>query len=357
MSMLQFGAGRFLRGFFDRFASEAGREREIVVVQSTPGPRADWINAHAEGGYPVAIRGLRDGAAVDEVVDVASLKKAIVAADDWSGVLDAGCDPALELIVSNGTEAAYVLDDSPPDAVPSTLPGKLAAVLVARNAAGLDPVPILPCELIDRNAEQLQELVLQQLQRWRQPDARGYVNACGWHCNLVDCIVSDVPAGDPLAANPLAVQAEPFALLAVEGTLPLEHPAIRVVDDLQPIADRKVRILNGVHTAMVARFSAEHGDGSFGTVQEALADEAAMAWVRGVLFDEIVPAVPGDAAETTAFAEATLERFANPFLSHKLSDIALNHEAKLVTRLQPTIDDYERQFGHRPEQLGRLVTA
>lgn len=353
--ILQFGAGRFLRGFFDRFASEAGRSGEVVVVQSTPGRRAEFINDHATEGYPVAIRGLADGQRVDDVTTVTSLSRAIVAADDWAAVLAAACDPTLDLIVSNGTEAAYVLDEDG-GGVPATLPAKLAAVLVARNAAGCEPVTILPCELIERNADRLHELVLEQLTLDRQLDARGYVNACSWRCNLVDCIVSDVPEDDPLAENPLAVQAEPFALLAVEGgPLPIEHPAIRPVDDLGPIALRKVRILNGVHTAMVAKFSAEHGDGSFETVQQALADDTARRWVRDVLFEEIVPTIAERTEDAETFAETTLERFANPFLSHKLADIALNHEAKLQTRLKPTVEEFAEQFGRPPQRLAACL--
>ena len=344
--ILQFGAGRFLRGFFDRFVSEAGHRHAITVVQSTPGRRAELMNTHAADGYPVAIRGLRAGETVDETVQVTSLKKAIVAADNWAGVLAAACEPGLQLIVSNGTEAAYVLDESGPSGVPKTLPGKLAAALVARNAAGREPVTILPCELIDRNAEKLKDLVLQQIALWKQQDARGFVEACDWRCNLVDCIIIDVPDDDPLAANPLAVQAEPFALLAVEGgPLPIDHAAIRQVDDLAPIALAKVRVLNGVHTAMVAKFSGEHGDDSFATVQEALADETARDWVRSVLMNEIVPVIEDRVDDAKGFAATTLERFANPFLSHKLSDIALNHEAKIETRLRPTMQDYETQFG------------
>ena len=80
--ILQFGAGRFLRGFLDRFVSEAGRPQAITVVQSTPGRRAELMNAHIAEGYPVAIRGLKDGHTVDEVVQVTSLKQAIVATED-----------------------------------------------------------------------------------------------------------------------------------------------------------------------------------------------------------------------------------------------------------------------------------
>ena len=353
--ILQFGAGRFLRGFLDRFVSEAGHAKAITVVQSTPGRRAELMNAHVDAGYPVVVRGLRDGATVDEVVQVNSLARAIVATDDWPAVIEAGCDGDLRMIVSNGTEAAYVLDESGPSGVPETLPGKLAAVLVARNAAGCGPLTILPCELVERNAETLKGLVLEQIAKWKQTDARGYVEACDWRNNLVDCIVSDVAGDHELSGHPLAVQAEPFALLAVDGPIPLDHPAVRVVDDLDPIALRKVRILNGVHTAMVARFSSEYGDGSFVTVQDALADDAAREWVRGVLFEEIVPPIADRVDDAEGFARATLERFANPFLSHKLSDIALNHETKVQTRLQPTIADYEATFGQPPARLAAIV--
>jgi len=45
----------------------------------------------------------------------------------------------------------------------------------------------------------------------------------------------------------------------------------------------------------------------------------------------------------------------NPFLEHKLSSIALNHEAKVRTRLAPTLADYRDKFGRNPQRLSGLI--
>jgi tagaturonate reductase len=49
--------------------------------------------------------------------------------------------------------------------------------------------------------------------------------------------------------------------------------------------------------------------------------------------------MPGFAAkdmadEASAYVATTLERFANPFLDHRLSDIAQNHEEKIRRRIE-----------------------
>jgi len=47
-TILQFGAGKFLRAFFDLFVQEAAEAGEdpgkVVVVQSTPGSRVEKLN-------------------------------------------------------------------------------------------------------------------------------------------------------------------------------------------------------------------------------------------------------------------------------------------------------------------------
>jgi len=67
-TILQFGAGRFLRGFFDRFVHQANLEGQnvgrIVIVQSTPGTRANTL-ADQNGVYHALYRGVEDGQVVD----------------------------------------------------------------------------------------------------------------------------------------------------------------------------------------------------------------------------------------------------------------------------------------------------
>ena len=47
-----------------------------------------------------------------------------------------------------------------------------------------------------------------------------------------------------------------------------------------------------------------------------------------LLFEEIVPVLEGRCDKPAEFARQTVERFRNPFLRHKLADIALHHAAK-----------------------------
>ncbi len=52
--------------------------------------------------------------------------------------------------------------------------------------------------------------------------------------------------------------------------------------------------------------------------------------------------------------DAALERFANPFLEHRLADIALHHDKKLETRLRPTLGEFQIAFGRKAKILGEI---
>src|SRR5207302_1165765 len=250
--------------------------------------------------------------------------------------------PALRYVVSNSTEAGFVLDerDGREDQPPRTMPGKLTQILWKRFQAGCGAPVILPCELFERNADKLRELVLTQGRRWQLPTtfADWVGGSCIWLNNLVDCIITDPTPDLPLAKeDPLLVCAEPYALLAIErpksGPVPFfTDPAIQFVDDVMEYYLRKVRMLNGVHTAMVGKFRSA----GFATVQQLLADRAAARWIRDLLFEEIVPTLAYRVEGVAPFADQVWDRLRNPFTAHKLADIALHHANKVRLRLQPT---------------------
>ena len=359
-SILQFGGGNFLRGFVDVFAHDAGIDRGIVIVQSTRSGVAEQINRQG-GRYHVVTRGLRDGRPVDEVTEVASVARAIDAQSDWASVLAVAASPEASTIVSNTTEAGLALD--PADVrrtanSPASFPAKLLACLCHRYDAGQrDRVTVFPCELLPKNGEKLRDLVLQQAAIWRTP--AGVVDfvrdGCVWPNSLVDRIVSGKPASHPLlATDPLLTVAEPYALWAIDGCPAgalFAHPAIEHVADTAAYELRKVRVLNGCHTALVAKAMPL----GVVTVRDAVQHADVGPWLRGLLEEEILPTLDGRAPNLRAFADSTLDRFANPYLDHKLSSIALNHEAKLKTRLLPTRDEFVARFGRRPKRLDAIL--
>jgi tagaturonate reductase len=373
-SVLQFGAGRFLRAFVDRFiqhANDAGqRVGSVVVVQSTPGSRAELLSSSG-GGFHVVVRGIDAGETVDRVEPVKSISRALTATESWPAVLEVARSADLKYIISNATEAGYVLDDadsagasssaesaSGAVAVPKTLPAKLTQVLWSRFRAGREPLTIIPCELIERNAAKLCELVVTQAERLKLPaEFHAWLRRNLWLNNLVDCMVTPPPTDHPLTAkDPLFTSAEPYALWAIEKPagreVPLfKHPAIKVVDELSPFYLRKVRILNGLHSAMVAKFLPV----GFETVQDVLRNAVAVRWVRGLLFEEIVPTIAYRVDDVAEFADQTFDRLRNPFMRHKLADIALNHAAKAHVRLKPTHEEYVKLFKTPPKRLAEAL--
>lgn len=365
-TVLQFGAGRFLRGFVDRFIHQANLEGQnvgrIVIVQSTPGARANLL-AEQGGVYNALYRGVEDGGVVDKTIKIESVSRALVAGEQWPEILKVATSPDLKYIITNATEAGYATDgtDRLEDSPPKSLPGKLAAVLWARYQAGSPPLVLLPCELIERNADKVSELVVNQAKAWNLPaDFISWVTGqCWWLNNLVDCIITDGPADHPLAAtDKMLIAVEPYALFAIEkparGTPPLfTSPYMHVVDDLAPFFLRKVRILNAVHSCMVAKF---YGHG-FETVQQVMADRAANRWCRDVVFEEIVPALVARVEGVAEFADMTFDRFRNPFQVHLLKNISLNHDAKLQVRIVPTVEEYTTIYGRPPKRLTEVLNT
>ena len=63
----------------------------------------------------------------------------------------------------------------------------------------------------------------------------------------------------------------------------------------------------------------------------------------------------GRVADPLGFAREVLDRFRNPFLEHKLSDIALHHAAKVQVRLVPTKEEYRAKFGKEPPRLSEVL--
>lgn len=366
IEFLQLGTGRFLRAFVDRFAQESRDTGQsigsIAVVQSTEGVRANLIAAQPDG-FHVLVRGFQHGEVIDRVQKVQTISASYQAKSEWLAVVRLVAHGKIRTILSNATEAGYKLDaeDRFSDSPPRSLPAKLTQLLLARFESKQSPLQLLPCELIERNAEKLKALVLEQIAIWKLPDAfRAWVaNDCLWLCNLVDCIVTDGPTDHPLAANDkLLACAEPYALWAIERPKGREvslfaHPAIQWVEDLSPYYLRKVRMLNGVHSAMVAKFL----PAGFQTVQQVMKDPAAVRWVRDLLFEEIVPTLAFRLEGVAQFADDVLDRFRNPFQNHKLTDIQLNHHDKVKVRLQPTYEEYQKLFGCVPTRLHEVLSV
>jgi tagaturonate reductase len=342
--ILQFGASRFLQAHVDLFVSEALPRGEamgrIAVAGTTGSPESRRrIAAFAAGQpYPVLVKGLSDGAVVDQTVEVRSVGAGVDAVTEWDELerlfIAARC------AISNTADRGYETDpDDRLDAgPPRSFPAKLAKLLLARHRAGADPITLLPCELTPANGQVLRRVVLDVLESSEVPaNARNWIgDECVWVNSLVDRIVSE-----PL--EPLGAVAEPYALWAIEDQpgleLPCRHASIVVAADLKPYERLKLFILNLGHTYLAELWAKEQGAPGL-TVRQAVADTNMRRKLDGLYEEEVLPvfAAIGMGVEANAYLKTVIERFSNPFLDHRLSEILINHEAKKARRFGGLIE-------------------
>lgn len=368
---VQFGEGNFLRAFVDDMVDRLNERGlfngRIAVVQPIARGMADALNGQ-DGLYTVLLR----GRGAEELRIVTSVSRALDPHRDFDSYIRLADNPELRVVFSNTTEAGIAFDDGDrlTDRPQRTFPGKLTALLYRRYQIFCgDPARgllIIPCELIDRNAETLREMVLRYAELWElEPGFAGWLDgACRFVNTLVDRIVTGYPGdeADALArrlgyTDRLMVAAEPFHLFVLEGPpalaeeLPFARAGLNVIwtDDAGPYRERKVRILNGAHTLSVpAAFLAGHD-----TVGQMMSDDALAGFLRGALTHEVIPTLAGSLPleKLTSFAESVLERFSNPHIRHSLLDISLNSVSKFRVRVLPSLLGYASERGALPERL------
>jgi tagaturonate reductase len=349
LPILQFGTSRFLQAHVDLFVSQAIAMDQalggIAVVQTTRSAESSARVAamSAGGGYPVRIRGVRQGATVDETLRGEAVREAVNADTQWQRVRELARDA--QVIVSNTGDSGYQLDErddaallTQPKQVPRSFPAKLLVLLHGRWLQRPDaPLSLYPCELVSRNGDVLRGVVMQLAQQWAAPvGLLTYLERhCVWANSLVDRIVSE-------ALQPVGAVAEPYALWAIERqpglVLPCTHEAIVLTDDLAHHERLKLLLLNLGHSFLAERWLLDHRP-SDETVLQAMHDPVMRRELETVWADEVLPLFDalGQGETALAYLDELRDRLLNPYLAHRLADIAQNHAQKKQRRFAPAV--------------------
>jgi tagaturonate reductase len=377
--VIQFGEGNFLRAFVDWMFHQLNKQGKfngrVVVVQPIAEGMVDALNAQ-DGLYTLLLRGLQDGKVIEKKEVISSVSRGINPYTDWDGFLRCAENPAIEFVFSNTTEAGIVFDavDQLEMKPPHSFPGKLTAYLYHRfrhfNGDATKGMVIIPCELIERNGDKLKDAVLSLIDTWNLPqEFSNWINGCNsFHNSLVDRVVTGYPKDEiAVLTNKFGYQdhlidaGELFHLWVIEGSaelaerLPFAEAGLNVIwtDDMTPYRTRKVRILNGAHTASVpAAFL--YG---LETVGEMMDHAVLGKYVRKIVYEEIIPSIDLDPKILIEFADSVVERFQNPFIKHYLISILLNSSSKFKTRVLPSILEYRRLRGVLPKLLTFSLAA
>ena len=360
--IIQFGEGGFLRGFVDwmiqKLNDNGSFDGSVVVVQPIAQGMCDMLEKQ-NCVYTHVIRGVEG--VEKSIIDVIS--RCVKPYDDFDEYLKLAENPDMRFIVSNTTEAGIVFEteDKMTDVPPKTFPAKLTLLLKRRYDLGLKGFILLPCELIDRNGDNLKKCVLQYADLWNLGDGfKAWIENDNVFANtLVDRINTGYPRGEDLDLgyeDNMVNTSEYFHLWVIEcnadieNELPFKSAGLNVIvtkDKLNMYRTRKVRILNGAHTSLVP-YALLSG---FDTVKSCIDDEKMCAHVRACVFDEIIPTLDLPKDELVEYAEGVIERFANPYIKHYLSSIALNSVSKFKVRVLPSILEYIKRYNKMPNTL------
>ena len=359
---IQFGEGGFLRGFADwmiQKMTDAGVfEGSVVVVQPIEQGMCDMLESQ-NCGYTHIIRGAEG---VDKTV-CNVISRCVKPYEDFEAYLALALQPEMRFVISNTTESGIVFEDGDKitDAPPKTFPAKVTLLLKKRFEAKLPGFIFIPCELIDRNGDNLKKCVLKYADLWNLGDEfKAWVEKENVFTNtLVDRINTGFPRGENIDLgyeDNMLNTSEYFHLWVIETDfdleeeLPFSKAGLNVIitpDQLERYRTRKVRILNGAHTSMVP-YALLSG---LETVKDATEDKVMSEHLRKCVFDEIIPTLDLDKDELIDYAENVMIRFSNPYIKHFLSSIALNSVSKFKVRVLPSILEYNKRFGKLPETL------
>ncbi len=371
--VIQFGEGNFLRAFIEWIIWKTNQKTDfngsVVVVQPIEKGMVSWLNEQ-DGLYHLNLQGLQNGKPVNSLDMIDVISRGLNPYEDFEAYLKLAEQPEIRFVISNTTEAgiafdpACKLDDKPA----SSYPGKLTQLLYHRfqffkgdKSKGLI---IFPCELIFENGKHLKECIRQYIKLWNLGSefSAWFEGACGVYSTLVDRIVPGYPRDNAAELceragydDHLLDKAEIFHLWVIEAPkeVAAEFPAdkaglhVLFVPSEAPYHERKVTLLNGPHTVLspVGYLS------GLNTVKECCEDPEIGAFVKKVMYDELLPTLNLPKEELLQFAGDVVERFRNPFVKHFVTSIMLNSFPKFKTRDLPGLKTYLERKGELPKGL------
>lgn len=346
------------------------RAHQAVYVDDLLADDPDWaicgVSLHSadvrdalrpqDGLYTLALLGGKSRLRV-----IGSIRELLRARDERAAVLARLSDPDVRLVTLTITEKGYCLagddldfahpeiahDLASPD-TPNGAIGHLVAGLRQRWKLGIAPYTVLSCDNLADNGGRLRRAVLQYAQRIDVGLAHWIEAEVAFPRSMVDSIT---PATDDAlrarvtqqlgCIDAWPVQREPYAQWVVEdrfcnGRPAFERAGVTMSDDIAGYDRAKLRLLNGPHSALAYLGSLLEIE----TVAEAMGEPLLADFVERLMREDIVPSLDAPRGfDPDVYAGTILDRFRNPAIRHRLSQIAWDGSQKLPVRLFGTIAD------------------
>lgn len=226
---------------------------------------------------------------------------------------------------------------------------ELAALIVdglkPRFAAGLPGLTIASCDNLSNNGAILQSLCETEINKniLDGPMIAWLQGFCAFPNSMVDRIVpASTPERSARAAAALGIHdaaalgTEAFTEWVIErrfadpnDAAALASVGVTVVDDVQPFAEAKLRMLNGSHSAMAAMGAIA----GLPFIASCIGEPRVKKFIHDLMTEEIAPHLTRP--DWAAYRDALIARFGNPQLRHSVHQIATDSTLKIPQRWVP----------------------
>lgn len=323
-----------------------------IVAVNLRSPEPVRALQEQDGLYSIIVRSAQG----DRAEVVGATVDWLCAAERPQDVLDYLSNPDIRIVTLTVSEKAYGLDPltggldlehpaiaadlARPDA-PTGVIGFLVEGLARRRERGVEPYTVLCCDNLPSNGKVVRRLVLEMAAKRDQALATWIEQNGKFPCSMVDRIVpaatdeTRARAASLLGAQDrLAIETEPFMQWVIEddfvsGRPEWEAAGAVFAQAVSPYEDMKLRLLNGSHT-LIAHLGILH-DLEFVRDVMAVPDfvEAAQRHMNAAT--ATLEPVPG--IDLPAYRNELLERFSNPTIAHRNTQIAMDTSQKLPQRI------------------------
>jgi fructuronate reductase len=360
--IVHLGVGAFMRAHLavateHAIATSADTRWGIVGVSLQRPDTRDALQPQ-DGLYTVAQRGDANAStqAVLPLQVVGCLQRLLVAPEGPAAVVEAIADARIKIVSLTVTEKGYTHDPATgqlrldhPDVVhdlahadaPRSAVGLIVRGLAKRRALGHGPLTLMSLDNLASNGHVLKGAVLALAERVDPALQAWIATGCTFPCSMVDRIVPATTDEDRRrVADGLGLDdawpvcAEPFFSWAVEdhfaaGRPAWQHQGMHFVPDAKPWETLKLRMVNGCHSVMayaglLARWP---------TIDHAIHQPVVRSFIEALMRNEIEPTLPPiDGVSLPAYRDALVQRWLNPSIAHKLSQIAMDGSQKIPPR-------------------------
>jgi fructuronate reductase len=366
--IVHFGIGAFHRAHMAVYTDDAMNAGEgdwgITGVSLRSATVAEQMNPQ-DGLYTVTQR----SAGGSKVRLIGAVQRVIVAHQDPEAVVAAIAAPDTHIISFTITEKGYCraadgsLDLNVNDEV--SIYTYLTSGFRRRMEVGLPGLTMLSCDNLASNGAQLERLMLSYLQH-NAPDLVDWFTAnCTCPSTMVDRIVPATTHADRAKIESLldgirdeaAVVTEPFSQWVIEdkfaGPRPTwEKHGAQITSNVHAYENAKLRMLNGAHSAL-AYLGLQRGH-EF--VHQAIGDAELAPMIDRLMREEAATSLtPAPGQDLSAYANALIDRFKNPALNHRLTQIAMDGSQKIPQRWLETLAHHQEHGQPCPAILAGIA--